>query len=529
MKKLLAGLLAGGMLFQTSAFADTLTEVVDIMSTQYTSLTMNFNADFELNKPMDWLGSIQDYSDNLGYYYDLGDDIADYQSIVESIMDSSSNMTAKANVSEDYKKVDAEFIGNLNLPLQINEQWKMNNDMNFGMWLEMDLSSADNFKYEITLKSPLSRKYIHFDLTDMMTEIDSGFLIQTLDQNVINELQKQSKVLLTESLKDSAEVKKDGSKYTISFDNNGLIDFLEKFITGSMELSKELMIKSGQEIPEEMLNLPPEARLAIEHLKQIKLLGEKGLVIEVDTTLGKISDMKVLFDIDLNLYDIFTLFDAEIPEYITKDNSYISFTTTSDYNYKDLNNTTVAFPELNEENCHFLPEEEIAYEEYEWTEEEYKEFYSDFPTFNNSINGYCLKGLNTAPYLQFRSVMEEYTAFDFYHWGESEYRDFEIKWDNGIVTVINKGIKADFNTIILNSLTDEAFVDGEKVDIEPSTHKHIVVKYDRTFISPELANKMLGITIDNYDISFNSSGHALEANVYYNYPNPFYIPESDEL
>ena len=120
MKKLLAGLLAGGMLFQTSAFADTLTEVVDIMSTQYTSLTMNFNANFELNKPMDWLGAIQDYSDNLGYYYDLGDDIADYQSIVESIMDSSSNMTAKANVSEDYKKVDAEFIGNLNLPFSNN-------------------------------------------------------------------------------------------------------------------------------------------------------------------------------------------------------------------------------------------------------------------------------------------------------------------------------------------------------------------------------------------------------------------------
>ena len=72
-------------------------------------------------------------------------------------------------------------------------------------------------------------------------------------------------------------------------------------------------------------------------------------------------------------------------------------------------------------------------------------------------------------------------------------------------------------------------VDGEKVDIEPSTHKHIVVKYDRTFISPELANKMLGITIDNYDISFNSSGHALESYVNYSYPNPFYIPESDEL
>lgn len=538
MKKLLAGILAGGMLFQTSAFADTLTEIVDIMSAEYTSATMNFDMNFELNKPMDWIGSIQDYSDSFGYYYDIGDDIADYQTIVESILESSSNMTLKANVSEDYKKTDIGIIGNLNLPLQINEYWKMNNDMSFGMWIKLDTSSIEDFKYEFTLKSPLSRKYIHFDLTDMITGNDISLLTQTLEKSAIDELQKQSKVLLTESLKDSAKIEKNGSKYILTFDNESLIDFLDKFLTGCIELSKESVVKSGQEIPEEIYNLPPEATLIIEQLKQIKVLGEKGLVIEVDTSLGAISDMNLLLDIDLNLYDILTLFGAEIPEFLTKDNSFISFTTTADYNYKDLNNTSVTFPEINEENCHFLPENNNIIETEEWTDEDYEEFYTehygDIECLYNNVNGYCLKGFDSTPYLYFRGIIREYTSYEYspfgnYYWGYTAETDCEIAWDNSIITVTNKGKKASFDTLTLNTLTDEAFIDGVKVEIAPSPYKHIIVKYGNTYISPELAKAMFGIEIDDYTISFTSSGHAISANVNYSYPNPSYNPETIEF
>ena len=531
MKKILAGLAAGAMIFQTSAFADTLTEAVEILSSQYTSASINFDTKFTLNKPMDFLGAMQKAEEEGPYYYEHP---VDYQMLFEGLFDSEYQMEMKVDASPDYKKMDIEIQGDISLPAKINENWTMTNDAKFGIWYAMDFTDAQNFKYEMTIKHPFSRKYMHMDLAKQIGSPEIFTQNPILSEEIMNELREKSKEIMEDSLRESADIEKEGSKYIISFDNNGFIGFLEKYLTGVFEITNEIIEKTDAGLAEE--TIVPEAdsdyivaglgefNEYLEKLKSVNILGEKGFVIEIDTALGVISDMNVLCDIDLNIYDLLALFEADIPEYITKDNSSIAFTAEFGYKYSDIDNTEVTFPELTEDNCNYLFEE-AEEEYYEYNYESY--YYTHAESFYHSAEGYSLRGFDKVPHLSYKFLIWNY-AEDCSK-NAQNYRGLVPTWQDGIITFTDPGDLLKFDTIVLNSKTDEAFIDGVKVNIEPKPYKHIVVAYGSTYISPELANALFGTVVENYKIDFDGYGNALRATVRYEYPNPNYEPEKFDL
>lgn len=523
MKKFLAGIVAVVCSFQMTAFADVLDEAVEILSTQNTSSTLNFEMSYELNKPMDFLGEMQKYYEDEDYP-DMNP--VDYQMVAESILDSTANMTMKMNSSEDFKKIDLEMKGDFSLPVKANENLKITGDMSFGLWMAVDFTKSEDFRYEMTMKVPFSRKYFHMDLAKMMGDTKLLTDSPVYSEEYIEELTSKSKELLKEGLKESAEIDKQGSKYRIMFDNDGIISFTEKYFGGIVEMIKEMQEEykeaGFENISDAELEIPEEL---VETFKKIKFLGDEGIVIEIDTALGKISDMNILCDFDINIYDILTSFEAEIPEFITKDNSYISFVAKYDYNYMDMGSTTVSFPQINEDNCIYLNEqmeENIA----DGPDDGY-EYENNIEYFYGGVYGLAVKGTFTQPYLAVRGVMEDYSR----ELSNYEYDSdgVEILWDNGIVTINDTKELLPFDSIILNSLTDEAFWDGVKLELPWNEQKHIIVRDGTTYISPELAKALIGIKIEDCSLTFDDNGMVIDVWAYYEYLNPYYTPVTSEV
>ncbi len=517
MKKLLAGVLAGGMLFQTAAFADTADDLTEILSQQYKSATIGYSARVKLEKPLAFLEEMQnaeeeEYKSQEWYSYYPGEDIADYRMLAEGLFDSTADLTVKVDASEDYKKIDSEISGNITFPAKVNESLKLTGDASFGMWLAMDFTDAENLKYDMTVKMPLSRKYIYIDYTKMMQEADLAEMGQVLDEEALKALTEKSKKLLEQSLRKSADIKKEGSKYIISFDNNGFIEFMENYMNGVFSLVKEISAKYSANADDLDFSLPPEIKEAIESLKKMNILGENGVTVEVSTEGNTLSGMKVLCDIDLNLYDIMTALGMYAPEYITKDNSYISFDAELDYKYSEIGSTKIDFPELNDKNCNYIEPDEPSEDDgnYPWYHEE--------EILGNETNGYALRGLNSVPYLYCKNMLADYAEWVGNY---SMYDSYEmISWNDGKVIFEDKNGNLPFGKIVLDTRADEAYVDGVKLNLTPQPYKHIIVSYGNTYISPELAKALIGAEVQDYNVSFDALGNATKASVYYEYPNP---------
>ena len=244
----------------------------------------------------------------------------------------------------------------------------------------------------------------------------------------------------------------------------------------------------------------------------MKILGENGVTVEVSTEGNTLSGMKVLCDIDLNLYDIMTTLGMYAPEYITRDNSYISFDAELDYKYSEIGSTKIDFPELNDKNCNYIEPDEPSKDDgnYPWYHEE--------EILGNEINGYALRGLNSVPYLYCKNMLADYARWVGNY---NMYDSYEmISWNDGKVIFEDKNGNLPFGKIVLDTRADEAYVDGVKLNLTPQPYKHIIVTYGNTYISPELAKALIGAEVQDYNVSFDALGNATKASVYYEYPNP---------
>ncbi len=71
----------------------------------------------------------------------------------------------------------------------------------------------------------------------------------------------------------------------------------------------------------------------LQKLKEIKILGDNGMTIELTANLGNIENMKITCDFEMNVYDIAQKFTDEIPGNITYENSDVDFTLELNYKY----------------------------------------------------------------------------------------------------------------------------------------------------------------------------------------------------
>ena len=197
-----------------------------------------------------------------------------------------------------------------------------------------------------------------------------------------------------------------------------------------------------------------------------------------------------------------------------------------DYKYSDIGNTTVTMPELTDENCHFMFE---ASEEDVVIPENYYSYLYEEEYFYNSSEGFSLRGLNNIPYIHLRSIMGDYEWYMKRMNGIQNYEDTELNWEDGIITYKDDLDICVFDEIILDTKSNEAFIDGVKIEVKPNMYKHIIVVYGNTYISPEIAKELFGIEVEGYNVGFDKNGMPQNASVEYVYPNPWYKKMVSEI
>lgn len=512
MKKFISGLIAGAMFLQSGAFADDLADLKEVFQKQYTNATVDFSGKLTLDKPLDILGALDtDYDECL---IGASANAIDYQRAAESLFGTTEDVQLKLNSSDDYKKIDMSMSGKANIPVQVNENLKITTDASYGIWLSMDMESADDFSYQMILKGPLSKKYITMDIAKIMKEQGTPALDLT---NVdLKAMQKKSVDLIGELINKDAKVSKNANTYTVRFDNTGFINFIEDYTQAIFEMSKEML---GDSVDEEMFVMPDETKEMLQKLKEIKILGDNGITIDLTANAGGIENMKVTCDFEMNVYDIAQKFTDNISQNVTHENSDVDFTLELNYKYSEIGSTTVEFPELNEKNSFSLNDVYDGNDDYDYDYDYECEYY---PTYN--ISGYIVNGMSNAPYLSLREVVDDYA------WccGDYDYNYFwedvpELSWKDGIATFTDSKKTLKFDSFALNSKTGEAYLNGEKIDLSNQAYKHIIIKDNTMFISPELANKIFSIEVTGYNVEFNAFGTPTWAHVDYQYPNPHYM------
>lgn len=509
MKKILAAILGLGIMLQGTAFADTADEVAEIMSHQYRSATVSGTARLDLKKPLGFLEELQNAEED---YYSTypGEDMADYRLIAESLFDSTADITIKAESSEDYKKTDMELWASFTVPAMVNDNLRVTADTSFGIWAAVDFTSPENFKYELTMKTPFSRKYIFADIAEAMKEADAELGGELLNSENLDKINENSKALLSECLREHASIKKNGQKYTVAFDNDGFTGFFEDYLKGVFKLTSEL---AGEEAEEYFDSLTADLGEMTEALENIKFLGKDGLSIELEKKNGDISKMTVLCDIDINIPEISDALGLYISEEMT--DAEIAFSAELSCEYSLLDKTSVEFPEINEDNCHYINDDRGFDYDYDF---DFDDFGNSVYYFENTVNGYAADGFNNVPYLYLRDLLSDYAsaASDSYSY---EYAD-RFSWEDGKVIFSAKGDELPFKKIVFDTRTDEVFADGERVTVHNGGKKNIILAYGNTYISPELANTLIAAEIYDYEISFDKHGNAAKASVRYMYPNP---------
>lgn len=512
MKKIISGLIAGAMFLQSGAFADDIADLKGIFQKQYTNATVDFSGKITLDKPLDVLGALEsDYDDSISTGV-FGSAI-DYQRAAESLFGTTENVQLKLNSSDDYKKIDMSMSGNAHIPVEVNENLKITTDASYGIWLSMDWENADDFVYQMTLKSPLSKKYVTMDIAKIMKEQGTpAFDLTNVDLKAI---QEKSVDIIGELIKRDAKVSKNANTYTVQFDNAGFISFIDDYVQAIFAMSKEIV---GDSIDEEMFVMPDDTKEMLQKLKEIKILGDNGMTIELTANLGNIENMKITCDFEMNVYDIAQKFTDEIPENITHENSDVDFTLELNYKYSQIGSTTVEFPELNEKNSFSMNDVLDGDGDYNNDYLYDGEYYETY-----SLPGYLVNGVSTVPYLHLREVIDDYA------WccGDYDYGYFlegadELSWNDGVATFTDSKGTLKFDSFSLDSKTGDAYLNGEKLDLSNQTYKHIIIKENNMYISPELANKLFGIDVTGYTVDFNIFGTPTWAHIDYQYPNPHY-------
>ncbi|MGM9551141.1 MAG: hypothetical protein ACI3XA_02685 [Clostridia bacterium] len=334
----------------------------------------------ELNKPLDILNYITEelFSDD-----DLNK--IDVKYLIESILKGKVTVDIKAKTNpENYKKASCEMKINFNVPVNVSEDIKTATDLTAYLWMDLDLTSEENAKYLIVFKNPLNGKYLYLDMfeeavfgEETVKELKKS-MIDASNQVDANKSVTDMTNLVKSAYTENATIIEKDRTITMSFTNDGFVEFIFDFIEGMINLDelKQAFETSGIAIDNSQFAMLKPM------IKGLGIFADKDAVVVAYTTdvLGKPKEIEEKIHLDFNIVELCeTLGLTEADLYpITKDKANVDVTFCAKSIYNKFNeNVTVTMPVLTEENSvslaeviynYFNDDYDYDYEDYQWEE-----------------------------------------------------------------------------------------------------------------------------------------------------------------
>lgn len=406
----------------------------------------------------------------------LDDEGIDYPLMINDLISSTATADYSVNISEDYKKMQMAMSVAYDVPISINEDFKLETWTRMGMWLDFDITNPDAPVYKLIMKLPIESKYLVFD----MTAEYEGDITEIINPDIISEMSD----VMIEVIKKNGEITRTKNGYRVKFDNDGVIGY----IADVFEVAKKL-------VPDEA-DIYDEIITAVESMKgKLSILGEDGLILDFTTNArGDITAYIEAIHFDFNLCDIATLLDIDT-DGLVREHADINITFKAETQISGHNTTAVDIPELTEENSVDMDGAyEPVHEDYEVYEDQY-------------IYEYVHS--DQLPYIEDGELfLPVYDLFEVMFAG-----DFEITVDSLRYTATGDNIY-DIEQIFVKVGENSIIVDDEVISFE----KPVVNEFDVFRVPMEFVNK-LGLELE-YAWMYND-GSTYDLSM----PNPNYIAE----
>ena len=390
MKKIISVLLLCTLLFSftmvQAAEAPSLDFLLhDISDKAYSDVQQSGTINVKLNEPLLIFDVIEEYD-----LYSAYDEI-DLKAFVERFFDSVITFSAKTKVTENGKKISTESHIKSDIPFKVNENLEGDFNANQSAWMDVDLSDEENPRFDMIQYGYNSTKYITASSELFEENGDDSYsdFVQLYTAAINASSSDEINEKIIESMSRNATITGNSSKVKIHFDDAGLKMCI-------LELLEILISEVDESAAEDM----DEAKMA---MAMVKIFDDDALILEYNLDRkGRISKSKIELNINVNIYDIFTMFEVEEIG-LTKENSNINFTVTAQTDIK-YDTVTIKKPVLTEENSIDIFEYEYPYyyddeyyDDYEYDENWiYEDIYVDIDKNcieNNEIKYVCLRNL----------------------------------------------------------------------------------------------------------------------------------------
>ncbi|MBQ2754876.1 MAG: hypothetical protein IJF30_05370 [Clostridia bacterium] len=432
MKRIISMLLVCFMLLPAVCVSAASTPSLDFLknSASIRSVEETGTVSFKLNEPFGLLELLakEEFAQEVSNYVDI-------VALFESLFDSTIQVSAKTELSDDGMKGLTEAHIKSNIVLKANDNLEGDVKTNYSVWMDYDFSNEEKPYFDMIMAQPFAAKYITFN-SDLLSQegVDIAALIAelyktALDKDNIAKLNDDA----IESVKKNATVTGNSRRVKIVFDDIGLKMYIADVMISALNQADASLLES----------------IDLDEIKQalatVPVFGNEAMVMECTLdTKGRIEKEKAILNVDFNIYDLMTALGEQPDEEsgLTRENCKLNFTAEaqSEYNY---NFVKVEKPVLTEENSiDILKYGDPNY--YDEPEDNYVEpetYYS--PWVYADIDNNCFAG-NDAKYVKLRSFFEGI--------------GYSVSYDNGTIKVETDSADAKHKTLsfVVNSDTVNA-------------------------------------------------------------------------
>lgn len=323
MKKLISVLIAF-MMMSTTVLADTAEDVRKLLIKQATfnSFTSKTVFNIDVNEPL----KILDYMPDDEYSN------IDYALMLNDMADAEITVNCAYNVSEDYKELQMAMDCEFDIPVHINDSFKLDAWAKIGMWYNYDVTDAENPVFEIIVRTPLDSSYLVGDLAkEYKTDLSSLMNADTV---------KNTAEAMADAITKNASITKTSKGYNIKFDNNGFSGLINDWMSIVGEYLTDDEKKEFESAMHELGNV----------FSGISFLGKNGMTASVTkNSKGELTACIEELHVDFNVYDMLEA-AGESTDGIEREKAQIDLTLRAVTEISGINSTRVTLPQLTPEN-----------------------------------------------------------------------------------------------------------------------------------------------------------------------------------
>lgn len=323
MKKILS-LVIAFMMISTTALANTIDGFSEVWKNfnELKSYSGQTTMSVTVNEPMLFLEDIP-----------LDDEGIDYSLMINDLLKSTATADFSVNISQDFKKMQMAMSVAYDVPVSMNEDFKLDAWARVGMWLDYDMTNPEAPVYKTIVKTPFDSKYQVMDVgADLGADMTSILTPETV---------KGISDATLEVIKENGNITRTSKGYRVNFDNAGMFGYM-------LDMMNEAKVFATDDVDIEAFD---EVISAMEWAKDnLTILGDDGMTLEfTKNAQGDINATVETMHFDFNIYDIATFMEVDT-EGLARERANVDITLKAESKISGHNKTVVEMPVLTEEN-----------------------------------------------------------------------------------------------------------------------------------------------------------------------------------